>query len=124
LFTHFAGAEFTGGASKGGTATVEEFIGQCDLESSGDGGFFSGLVSAGVEGAKCDELEFVIDGNIVGQVSGDTYEFRDATGTVNVEILDWGGVDAGPDNKVRLTGKADYQDTGLVLSVSDIMLVN
>jgi uncharacterized protein (TIGR00156 family) len=124
LFTYSAQAEFTGGTSKGGTATVEQFVSQCDLDSSGDGGLLSGLVSTGVEVVKCDEMEFIIDGNIIGQVSTDVYEFKDATGTINVEIRDWGGVDAGPDDRVRLTGKADYQNTGMVLSVSEIMLVN
>ena len=118
-----ASAAFTGGSSTSGAGvtSVADFKRQCDLETSGSG--LGGLISSAVEGAKCDEMEFTLQGNIVGHIDGDLYEFKDETGTVTVEIKNWHGVDAGPDDLVRLTGEGDYEETGITLDVERIKLV-
>ena len=114
-------AQFTGGSSGGSITSVEEFRKQCDLKTSGGG--FSGLINRGVEGAKCDDRDFTLEGNIVSQVEGDFYDFKDETGSVKVEIKDFGGVKVGPEDKVRLSGAADYEEVGLVLEVEKLELV-
>jgi len=111
------------GPSEGGTTTVQDFQKQCDLKTSGGGGLLGDMLETAVEGAKCDDLEFVIQGNIVSKVSDNIYKFKDSTGSVTVEIDDWNGVDAGPDDVVRLSGEADYEETGLVLDVEQVELV-
>ncbi len=115
-------ADFTGGKSKSNTSTVQEFEDQCDLKTSGKG-LLGSLISAGVEGAKCDEIKFVLEGNVIGKVSNNVYEFKDATGTVYVEIRDWDGVDAGPEDLVRIKGEAEIEEVGLVLEVEKLELV-
>ena len=115
-----ASAEFKGGSGVGVTS-VAEFRSQCDLETSSGG--LGGLIDKAVEGAKCDETEFTLQGHIVGQIDGDFYEFKDETGAVTVEIDNWRGVDAGPDDLVRLTGEGDYEEIGLILVVKGLQLV-
>ena len=121
-FSASSWAEFKG-PSEGGTTTVQDFQQQCDLETSGSGGLLSDMLETAVEGAKCDDLKFVVQGNIVSKVSDDLYKFKDPTGSITVEIDDWNGVDAGPDDVVRLSGEADYEETGLVLDVDQVELV-
>lgn len=62
---------------------MQEFKEQCDLKTSGEG-LVGKLVSAGVEGAKCDELDFILEGNIVSQIADNIYKFKDSTGSINV----------------------------------------
>lgn len=117
----FAAAEFKGGSSKGAVTTVQEFKNQCNLASSGGG--LSGLIDKGINAAKCDDMNFTLEGYIVSQIENDVYEFRDDSGTIYVEINDWGGVDAGPKDLVRLYGEADYEESGLLLEVDRLELV-
>ena len=116
-----ATAGFKGGSSKGSVTTVQEFKNQCALKSEGGG--LSGLIDAGVDAAKCDDRNFTLEGNIVEQLGNDVYKFKDATGTIYVEINDWGGVDVGPKDLVRLYGEADYEESGLILEVDRVELV-
>ena len=119
-------AAFKGGESGGGSAgvtSVADFKSQCDLSTDGGGGLLGGLLDSAVEGAKCDEMEFTLQGNIVGHIDNDYYEFKDETGTVTVEIRDWNGVDAGPSDLVRLTGDGDYEEIGVILEVERLQLV-
>jgi uncharacterized protein (TIGR00156 family) len=116
-----AAADFKGGSSKGSVTTVQEFKKQCGLSSSGGG--LSGLIDKGANAAKCDDRKFIMEGNIVAQVSKDVYEFKDTTGSIYVEIDDFGGVDVTPENLVRLIGEADYDDGSLILEVDRLELV-
>ena len=117
----FAG--FSGGkaAPRGGaTTTVAEFKDKCQLQS---GGGLSGLIDMGVQGAVCDEIKFTLEGRITAQYDSDDFAFEDETGKVTVEIDNFRGVDVGPDNIVRLTGEADYDDGGLMFDVWRIYIV-
>ncbi|WP_312585380.1 YgiW/YdeI family stress tolerance OB fold protein [Atlantibacter sp.] len=64
-----------------------------------------------VEQAKSlrDDAWVVLEGNIVRKVGKELYEFRDSTGTINVDIDDdhWGGVSVTPNDKVRIEGEVD-----------------
>lgn len=57
-----------------------------------------------------DDSHAVVEGNIVRQIRGDHYEFRDATGSITVEIDSkyWGGNTITPNNVVRLLIDVDH----------------
>ena len=116
-----ASAQFTGESGGGSVTTVQEFKDQCDLKTS-EGGL-SGLISAGAEGAKCIDKTFIMEGNIVARLDDDYYEFKDDTGSINVEIDDFGGVEVGPEDRVRLVGETDFEDADLILEVDRLELV-
>ena len=48
------------------------------------------------------------------------FHFVDGTGSIVVEIDDFGGVKVGPQDPVRLTGEADYRDGELLLEVNKL----
>lgn len=60
-------------------------------------------------GAMKDGSWVILKGNIEMRVSDDTYTFRDATGTVSVEIDNkyWNGQSITPKDTVQLEGKLD-----------------
>jgi uncharacterized protein (TIGR00156 family) len=116
-----AAAGFKGGSGKGSVTTVQEFKNQCSLSSSGGG--LSGLIDKGVKAAKCDDMKFIMEGNIVEQLGNNIFQFKDETGTINVEIDDFGGIDVTPENRVRLVGEADYDEGGLGLDVDRLELI-
>ena len=126
LCSTVANAQFTGASnsSDAGVTSVADFVSQCDLETDSGGGLLGGLVSSAIEGAKCDELEFTLKGNIVAHLGEDFYEFKDDTGKVNLQIRDFKGVEVGPDDTIRVSGDADYEDVGLVLEVDELGLAN
>lgn len=51
-----------------------------------------------------DDAHLILKGNIVRNVQGDKYEFKDATGTVELEIdrKYWNGQNVKPENTVKL----------------------
>lgn len=124
LMTSPVSAEFTGGSSSASVTSVAEFKSQCDLKTGGGDGLLSGALSAAAEGAKCDDKKFTIQGQIIAQIKDNLYEFKDSTGTVSVEIDDFHGVKVGPKDLVRLRGDADYEETGLVLEIDQLELVD
>ena len=114
-----ASAQFTGGSSKGSIITVQKFKNECSLDSSGEEGILGGLIDA----AKCDDRNFVMEGNIVAEIDDNIYEFKDKTGSIHVEVDDFRGVKVGPEDLVRLFGEADYDEGGLILEVERLELV-
>lgn len=65
-------------------------------------------------------------GNIVERLSGDHYLFRDASGTVNVEIDHkyWNGVTASPQDKVEIQGKIDKEWNNTSVDVKQISKIS
>ncbi|EID0396792.1 YgiW/YdeI family stress tolerance OB fold protein [Salmonella enterica] len=65
-------------------------------------------------------------GNIVERLSGDHYLFRDASGTVNVEIDHkyWNGVTASPQDKVEIQGKIDKEWNNTRVDVKQISKIS
>lgn len=63
-----------------------------------------------------------LSGNIVERLSGDHYLFRDASGTINVEIGHkyWNGVTASPQDKVEIQGKIDKEWNQVNVDVKQI----
>ncbi len=110
-------AQFTGGSSEGSVTTVQELKEQAGLDSSG------GLLALAAAAEKLDDKTFVMEGNIVTQVEDNVYQFKDETGSINVEIRDFGGVKVAPADRVRLFGEADLEESGLILEVDRLELV-
>ena len=110
-------AQFTGGSSEGSVTTVQELKEQAGLDSSG------GLLALAAAAEKLDDKTFVMEGNIVTQVEDNVYQFKDETGSINVEIRDFGGVKVAPEDRVRLFGEADLEESGLILEVDRLELV-
>lgn len=56
-----------------------------------------------------DDAHLILKGNIVRNVQGDKYEFKDATGTVELEIdrKYWNGQNVKPENTVKLVVEVD-----------------
>ncbi|WP_239043216.1 YgiW/YdeI family stress tolerance OB fold protein [Citrobacter freundii] len=65
-------------------------------------------------------------GNIVERLSGDHYLFRDASGTIDVEIDHkyWNGVTASPQDKVEIQGKIDKEWNQVNVDVKQISKIS
>lgn len=71
----------------------------------------SGEATTTVEQAKKmpDDSNVVLRGNIEKALGGEKYVFKDATGSIVVEIDDddWGGLDVSPNDTVEIRGEVD-----------------
>lgn len=77
------------------------------------------VVSVAAAQNAADETPVVLQGQIVQRLQGDTYEFRDATGTIKVEIddEDWPPQPIGDKARVKLTGEVDRDLLGREIDV-------
>ena len=83
--------------------------------------------SAATAGQAADETPVVLQGHLLKRLKGDTYEFRDASGSLQVEIDDdaWPLQAIDATTRVRLSGEVDRElfgrevldDTGLLEEV-------
>ncbi|AGB83466.1 Uncharacterized conserved protein [Serratia rubidaea] len=69
-----------------------------------------------------DDAWVMLQGNIEQRVGDDTYTFRDATGTLTVEIdhKRWNGQTITPKDKVQLEGKVDKEWSKLEVDVKNL----
>ena len=69
-----------------------------------------------------DDAWVTLRGNIEKRVGDEDYQFRDATGTLRVEIDDkrWDGQTIGPQDKVELQGKLDKDFNSVELDVKRV----
>lgn len=69
-----------------------------------------------------DDSWVKLRGNIVERLSDDRYLFRDASGTVNVDIdhKRWNGLTVSPQDKVELQGKIDKEWSDVEVDVKQI----
>ncbi|MGG2398092.1 NirD/YgiW/YdeI family stress tolerance protein [Pseudomonas sp. SH1-B] len=81
-------------------------------------------VSAALEAA--DDTHVVLEGQIVKRLQDELYEFKDATGTIQVEIddEDWPGQSVSETAKVRLTGEVDKDFNSREIDVDRVELIN
>ncbi|MEG0099596.1 MAG: YgiW/YdeI family stress tolerance OB fold protein [Citrobacter sp.] len=83
--------------------------------------------STTVESAKSlrDDTWVTLRGNIVERISDDLYLFKDATGTVNVDIdhKRWNGVTVGPQDVVEIQGEVDKDWNSVEIDVKQITKV-
>ncbi len=96
-----------------------------DQSTQRQGGFVGPNVSSTtVEKAKGlrDDSWVVLEGNILRKVGKELYEFRDASGSVNVDIDDdvWGGLTVTPKDKVRIEGEVDKDWNSVEIDVKKI----
>lgn len=116
LFSLTAFAQQSGGFS-GPDATI--------THNAQKGGFVGpDAASTTVEQAKGlrDDSWVVLEGNIVRKLGKELYEFRDSTGSVNVDIDDnnWYGVSAAPNDKVRIEGEVDKDWNSVEIDVKKV----
>lgn len=69
-----------------------------------------------------DDSWVTLQGNIVKRVDDDEYIFRDATGTMKVEIDhdDWHGLNVTPGDRVEIHGELDRDDHIVEMEVKQI----
>lgn len=81
-------------------------------------------VAAALEAA--DDTHVVLEGQIVKRLQDELYEFKDATGTIQVEIddEDWPGQKVSETAKVRLTGEVDKDFNSREIDVDRVELIN
>ncbi|SEK20680.1 TIGR00156 family protein [Kosakonia sacchari] len=97
--------------------------------STQQSGGFTGPDSskATVESAKSlrDDAWVTLRGNIVERLSDNTYLFKDATGTINIEISHkrWNGVTVGPQDAVEIQGEVDKDWNSVEIDVKEIRKV-
>lgn len=106
-------------AQKGG------FSGPDNTTAAAKGGFVGpDAASTTVEQAKSlrDDAWVALEGNIVRKIGKELYEFRDASGSVNVEIDDhvWNGVTITPNDKVRIEGEVDKDWNSVEIDVKKV----
>lgn len=84
--------------------------------------------SATVESAKSlrDDTWVTLRGSIVERISDDLYLFKDATGTINVDIDDkrWNGVTVTPQDTVEIQGEVDKDWNSVEIDVKQIKKVS
>jgi len=91
------------------------------------GGGYSGPGPAimTIEQAKSmrDDSLVTLRGNIVQHLGKDKYLFRDATGTIVVEIDhdEWGGQNVGPNDTVELYGEVDKEWMSVEIDVDRVV---
>ena len=107
-------------ASKGGF--------QDPAATAATGGFSGpGVPTTTVEQAKTlrDKARVALKGNLVQQLGNDTYLFKDATGTVNVDIDHdkWEGQTISPADTIEIQGKVDKDWNSVEIDVKRIRKV-
>ncbi|ERI53567.1 stress-induced protein YgiW [Pseudomonas sp. EGD-AK9] len=81
-------------------------------------------VSAALQAA--DDTQVVLEGQIVKRLQDELYEFKDASGTIQVEIddEDWPNQTVSETAKVRLTGEVDKDFNSREIDVDRVELIN
>ncbi|HBC1013046.1 TPA: YgiW/YdeI family stress tolerance OB fold protein [Escherichia coli] len=116
------------GLSLGAFAKQQGFIAPVDQGYS-QGGFSGpsqGLSSVAQAKSFRDDAWVILEGNIIRQVGHELYEFRDASGTVYVDIDDkyWMGQTVSPETKVRLEGEVDKDWNSVEIDVKRLSVLN
>lgn len=72
-----------------------------------------------------DDAWVVLEGNIIRQVGHELYEFKDATGTIYVDIDDkrWRGQSLSPTDKVRIEGEVDKDWNSVEIDVKTVRVM-
>ncbi|MBF0751006.1 MULTISPECIES: YgiW/YdeI family stress tolerance OB fold protein [Pasteurellaceae] len=95
-------------------ATSTAFAGFSGNANTAQGGFQQGAVQViSVKQALSarDNSIVTLVGNISQQIDDDEYLFTDGTARIKVEIKNrvWNGLNVGPQDKIRITGKLDNE---------------
>lgn len=96
---------------------------------SGQGGYIGeteAKLTTVLEAKKMGDNAYVrLQGKLTSKTGDEKYLFRDATGTIEVEIddEDWGGVQAGPKDTVIIEGEIDREWNSTTVDVNRVILV-
>lgn len=98
---------------------------QAQTQNSQQGGFAgpsAALTTVDKVKSMSDDSWVMLQGNIEQRVGDDTYSFRDATGTLTVEIdkKRWNGQTITPKDRVQLEGKVDKEWSSVEVDVKNI----
>lgn len=88
-------------------------------------GLVSGVISVAQAKTFRNDAWVVLEGNVVRQVGKELYEFRDSSGTINVDISDkyWMGQNISPNDKVRIEGEVDKDWNSVEIDVTKVTLI-
>ncbi|AHG18927.1 hypothetical protein Z042_04395 [Chania multitudinisentens RB-25] len=98
---------------------------QAQVQNTPQGGFSgpsAALTTANQVKSLNDNAWVILQGNLEQRIGDDTYTFRDATGTLTVEIdrKRWNGQTITPKDKVQLEGKVDKEWNSVEVDVKSI----
>lgn len=98
---------------------------QTQTQNTQQGGFSgpsAALTTVDKVKSMSDDTWVMLQGNIERRVGDDTYTFRDASGTLTVEIdkKRWNGQTITPKDKVQLEGKVDKNWSSVEVDVKNI----
>lgn len=98
---------------------------QTQTQNTQQGGFSgpsAALTTVDKVKSMSDDTWVMLQGNIEQRVGDDTYTFRDASGTLTVEIdrKRWNGQTITPKDKVQLEGKVDKDWSSVEVDVKNI----
>ncbi|HHQ6580103.1 TPA: YgiW/YdeI family stress tolerance OB fold protein [Serratia fonticola] len=117
----FAGFSFSAVAQHGG------FLSSDNQEHTREGFKESAHSLSSVAQAKRlqDDTWVVLEGNIIKQLGHELYEFRDQSGTINVDIDDqrWMGQTLSPQDKVRIEGEVDKSMGTIEIDVKNLTVL-
>ncbi|ECD4175624.1 YgiW/YdeI family stress tolerance OB fold protein [Salmonella enterica subsp. enterica serovar Napoli] len=109
-------------------AQQDGFSGPSATQTQGGGFVGPNGSSTTVESAKSlrDDAWVTLRGNIVERISDDLYVFKDATGTINVDIdhKRWNGLTVTPQDTVEIQGEVDKDWNSVEIDVKQIRKVN
>lgn len=110
-----------------GVSAQEGFV-SAEEQSYSQGGFkgpTSGIASVAQVKTLRDDAWVVLEGNIIRQVGHEVYEFKDATGTIYVDINDqrWMGQSLSPTDKVRIEGEVDKDWNSVEIDVKTVRVI-
>lgn len=116
----FAGMTF-------GVSAQEGFV-SAEGQGYSQGGFKGptpGVASVAQVKTLRDDSWVVLEGNIIRQVGHELYEFKDATGTIYVDIDDkrWMGQTLSPADKVRIEGEVDKDWNSVEIDVKTVRVM-
>lgn len=115
------------GMSFGVSAQQEGFV-SAEGQGYSQGGFKGptpGVASVAQVKTQRDDSWVVLEGNIIRQVGHELYEFKDATGTIYVDIDDkrWMGQTLSPTDKVRIEGEVDKDWNSVEIDVKTVRVL-
>lgn len=72
-----------------------------------------------------DDANVTLEGHITKQLGNERFEFKDSTGTIQVEIdhEDWPTAQVSETTKVRLTGEVDKDRDGVEIDVDRVDVI-
>ena len=84
------------------------------------------MSASAMTGCASSNTWVTLRGNIVERISDDLYVFKDASGTINVDIdhKRWNGVTVTPKDTVEIQGEVDKDWNSVEIDVKQIRKVN